>query len=150
MSVPAAIWYFKTKSNLRVHSHPSAIFRRWHHQYLLNSYPGCVAVKNRKTNNAIWPPDCDIQILSFTHTNRCHCLKYFFFKQFISRKMFYSFWGYVRWLRRVKLDGSAKKRVAETTVVWEAKLMRWLSIVFYCFDILFKQCWGVLNNKGLN
>lgn len=38
--------------------------------------------------------------------------------------MFYSFWGYVRWLRRVKLDGSAKDRVAETTVVWEAKLMR--------------------------
>lgn len=30
----------KLKVNLRVHAHPSAIFRRWHHQYSLNSNPG--------------------------------------------------------------------------------------------------------------
>lgn len=39
----SAVLCFKRKSNLRVHSHPSAIFTRWHHQYLPTSDParGC-------------------------------------------------------------------------------------------------------------
>ena len=117
----SAIWYFKTKSNLRVHSHPSAIFRRWHHQYLLNSDTAAwrVALKKNIHVTQIWLPLCGVQLITFTCTQRNCCFKYLFLLACKHQQMLYSL-RCLWWLPRIKIDGNAKHWAAKATVVWEA------------------------------